>query len=99
MTVPTTSTYPVGSSIRIPCTAICYITLFLYWTHPNGSVVSSNGNSVKTGNQSTIGNETKLYLELNTMKASHGGNYSCISTTLYPYSARNITASIIVKRK
>lgn len=90
---------PVGSNASFLCVAKTDFAPTLQWLDQNNNVVTSNGTSMWTEQQYTIGRATYKRLVFWQAKSSSRGSYTCKSTISDPSSVNSTNKKIIIKCK
>ena len=98
ITVITSSGSPIsGETYNLTCTVEANVPRTVRWLYTSSNTAVTNGSNITVGTQRTNGSTTTLTLSFNPLHTSHGGQYTCQSTTDTPSSAVNATRNVTVQ--
>ena len=84
-----------GETYNLTCTVESNVPPTVQWLFSSNGTTVTNGSDITVGTQRANGSTTTLTLSFNPLHISHGGQYTCQSTTDTPQSTvtakRNVT--------
>ena len=81
---------------NLTCTVEANVPPTVQWLYSSNGTVVTNVSDITVGIQRTTGSTTTLTLSFNPLHTSHGGQYTCQSTTDTPPSTVNATRNVTV---
>ena len=84
-----------GETYNLTCTVEANVPPAVQWLYSSNGTAVTNGSGITVGTQRTTNSTTILTLSFNPLHTSHGGQYTCQSTTDTPpstvFATRNVT--------
>ena len=84
-----------GETYNLTCTVEANVPPTVQWLYSSDGTAVINGSNITVGTERTTGSTTALTLSFDPLHTSHGGQYTCQSTTATPPSTvtakRNVT--------
>ena len=93
-----TSSFLVGENATLVCAVACDLVPSIQWLDNDNDPITTYGDSLFTEEPYTDDNITYLYRNLNPVKSSHGGRYSCKSFVSYPFSTKLASRNVVIQR-
>ena len=85
-----------GETYNLTCTVEANVLPTVQWLYSSYGTAVTNGSDITVGTQRTTGSTTILTLSFNPLHTSHGGQYTCQSTTDTPLSTVTVTRNVTV---
>ena len=86
-----------GETYNLICTVEANVPPTVQWLYSSNGTAVTNGNGITVETQRTTNSTTTLTLSFNPLHTSHGGQYTCQSTTDTPSSTVNATTDVTVQ--
>ena len=94
----TSSGAPIsGETYSLTCTVEANVPPTVQWLYSSNGTAVTNESNITVGTERTTNYTTILTLSFNPLHTSHGGQYTCQSTTDTPPSTVNATRNVIVQ--
>ena len=86
-----------GETYNLTCTVEANVPPTVQWLYTSNGTAVTNNSDITVGTQRTTDSTTILTLSFNPLHTSHGGQYTCRSTTDTPPSTVNMTRNVTVQ--
>ena len=86
-----------GGTYNLTCTVEANVPPTVQWLYSSNGTAVTNESDITVGTERTTGSTTTLTLSFNPLHTSHGGQYTCQSTTDTPPSTVNATTDVTVQ--
>ena len=86
-----------GETYKLICTVEANVPPTVQWLYSSNGSRVTNGSDITVGTLRTTGSTTTLTLSFNPLHTSHGGQYTCQSTTDTPPSTVTATRNVTVQ--
>ena len=86
-----------GETYNLTCTVESNVPPTVQWLYSSNGTAVTNGSVITVGTQRATGSTTTLTLSFSPLHTSHGGQYTCRSTTYTPSSTVTATRNVTVQ--
>ena len=86
-----------GETYNLTCTVEANVPPTVQWLYSSNDTAVTNDSGITVGTQRTNGSITILTLSFNPLHTSHGGQYTCQSTTDTPSSTVTATRNVTIQ--